>query len=427
MQSNGCRRRVLISAYACQPHEGSEPGVGWNWVQQISRFHDVWVITRANNKHSIEQELQRNPLPNVRWIFYDLPRFILFWKKKVLGVHLYYYLWQMGAFFICRRKHKILEFALAHHITFGTYWLPSFLAFLPIPFIWGPVGGAESSPPQLIRGLGLAGRAYEIVRGSLRWIGENDPLVRATIRNAMFGLAKAAETHKRLVALGAKRVECFGESAMSAEEQYAFANLGRSTANPVRFLSIGRLIHWKGFHLSLEAFASLLKEIDSCEYWIVGDGPEKHRIESAILRLELRNKLRLLGSLPRKEVFSRLAECDVLLHPSLHDSGGWVCLEAMAAGRPVVCLDIGGPATQVTGETGFKISVHSQEQVIRDLKNAMLRLAIDPDLRQTMGTAARERVRAHFSWDAKGDAILRLYSRILQVKAGISDRESVLS
>src|SRR2546430_4418443 len=42
-------------------------------------------------------------------------------------------------------------------------------------------------------------------------------------------------------------------------------------------------------------------------------------------------------------------------HPSLHDSGGWVCLEAMAAGRPVICLDLGGPGYQVTEESGIKI------------------------------------------------------------------------
>ena len=45
----------------------------------------------------------------------------------------------------------------------------------------------------------------------------------------------------------------------------------------------------------------------------------------------------------------------MLIHPSLHDSGGWVCLEAMAAGRPVICLDLGGPGLQVTEKTGIKV------------------------------------------------------------------------
>ena len=52
--------KILISAYACEPDKGSEPGVGWNWAKQISRFHEVWVITRKNNRPSIEKELEEN-------------------------------------------------------------------------------------------------------------------------------------------------------------------------------------------------------------------------------------------------------------------------------------------------------------------------------------------------------------------------------
>jgi len=65
-----------------------------------------------------------------------------------------------------------------------------------------------------------------------------------------------------------------------------------------------------------------------------------------------------------KQTLERLAECDVLAHPSLHDSGGWTCLEAMAAARPVVCLDLGGPGTQVTAATGIKLPAHNPDQVI---------------------------------------------------------------
>ena len=53
--------KVLVSAYACEPGKGSEPGVGWQWVRQIARFHDTWVITRANNREKIEADLLQRP------------------------------------------------------------------------------------------------------------------------------------------------------------------------------------------------------------------------------------------------------------------------------------------------------------------------------------------------------------------------------
>jgi glycosyltransferase involved in cell wall biosynthesis len=117
--------------------------------------------------------------------------------------------------------------------------------------------------------------------------------------------------------------------------------------------------------------------------------------------------------IPRSEVLGKLADCDVLVHPSLHDSGGWACLEAMAAGRPVLCLDLGGPAFQVTEETGIKVPATSPEQVVSDLAAAMTRLAGDSALRVRLGIAARQRVLEHFDWSGKGDWLSGVYRQVL--------------
>ena len=153
--------KVLLSAYACEPGKGSEPGVGWNWVRQIARFAEVWVITRANNRPVIEQALEREPLPNVHWVYFDLPRWARFWKKGQHGVHLYYYLWQIGIYFLAKRLHREVGFDLVHHVTFVNYWMPSFLSLLPPPFVWGPVGGGESAPKAFYRTFSWRGRLYE--------------------------------------------------------------------------------------------------------------------------------------------------------------------------------------------------------------------------------------------------------------------------
>jgi len=179
--------------------------------------------------------------------------------------------------------------------------------------------------------------------------------------------------------------------------------------SPVRFLSLGRLLHWKGFELSLRAFARLAGRCPTSEYWIVGDGPERRRLERLVQSLGLTGKVRFWGKIPRSEVLGKLADCDVLVHPSLHDSGGWVCLEAMAAGRPVVCLDLGGPASQVTEETGFKIPAVSPGVAVRDLAVAMMRLAEDSSLRFRLGQGGRQRVAAHFEWDQKGVFMANIY------------------
>jgi glycosyltransferase involved in cell wall biosynthesis len=116
------------------------------------------------------------------------------------------------------------------------------------------------------------------------------------------------------------------------------------------------------------------------------------------------------GRLPRlADVRGKLAESDVLVHPSLHDNFGNVCLEALAAGKPVLCLDWGGPALQVTPECGIKVFPKTPEQTVAELAAAMERLYREPDLRRRMGESGRRRVHEHFSWDQKGDEMMAAY------------------
>jgi len=404
--------KALLSAYACEPGLGSEPGVGWNWVRQIARFHDVWVLTQNEGQREIESALAVQPIPRARFIYLDLPAWARFWKKGRRGAQLHYYLWQVGAFFVARRLHREVRFDLIHHVTFVRYWTPTFLALLPIPFIWGPVGGGESSPRAFLSTFSLRGRIYERVRDLGRWLGEHDPFVRQTARKAVLGLATTEETAKRMRALGCPTVEVLPAVALAEEEIEELGKLPLRTAPPFRVLSLGRLLHLKGFHLGLEAFAELQRAVPESEYWLTGDGPERKRLERLAHRLGLDGKVRFWGAVTRARALELLAECDLLLHPSFHDSGGYVCVEAMAVGRPVVCLDLGGPALQVTEETGIKVPAISPEQAVRDLAAAIYKLAADPDLRARMGQAGRQRVEQHFNWESKASAMMEIYKAV---------------
>jgi len=406
------RLKVLVSVYACEPDKGSEPGVGWNWVKQIARFHEVWAITGASNRESIEQAVMRMPLLNVHWVYFELPLWARLWKKGQREAHLHYYLWQIGIYFVGKQLHREVGFDLVHHVTFGGYWMPSLLALLPVPFVWGPLGGGESAPKAFYKTFSFRSKAYEWLRRAARWVGERDYFVRLDVRRAEMALAKASETADRLRLLGAKKVQQYSESGIAKEEIVKLNVPHLRNADPFRLMSIGRLLHLKGFHLGLMAFARFQQEFPNSEFWLIGDGPEHRHLKRLVHRYRISEKVRFWGDLPRQEVLRKLAECDVLVHPSLHDSGGWVCLEAMAAGRPVICLDLGGPAMQVTEETGFKVPAISSKQVVDDLREAMRRLAQDPALRAGMGDAGRKRVAEYFDWDKKGEWISDMYQRV---------------
>jgi glycosyltransferase involved in cell wall biosynthesis len=86
----------------------------------------------------------------------------------------------------------------------------------------------------------------------------------------------------------------------------------------------------------------------------------------------------------------------------------------MSMSRPVICLDLGGPAVQVTEETGIKVPADTPEQVVSDLASAMQALASDAELRKRMGDAGRRRVEEHFLWEEKAKAFCQIYESVLE-------------
>jgi glycosyltransferase involved in cell wall biosynthesis len=405
--------RVLVSAYACEPGKGSEPAVGWMWVQQIARFHEVWVITRANNREPVESALAKEPLPNVHWVYFDLPHWTRFWKRKQRGAHFYYYLWQVAIYFVARKLHRETCFDVVHHVTLGQHWVPSFLALLPVPFVWGPVGGGESAPRAFWWDFSTRGKLYEALRDLGRSSALVNPVIHAGASRSRIAIATTEQTALRLRKLGAKRVEVHPQFGMTRSEMQFFGRFPVRQSTSFRLISMGRLLHWKGFHLSLRAFAKFQASYPDSEYWIVSSGPEADHLKDAANQLGIERRVVFWGGFRTlQEVYTKLAQCDVLVHPALHEAFGNVCLEAMAASRPVICLDLGGPALQVTPETGIKVPAMSPEQVVHDLAAAFSLLASDPGLRVRLGKAGRQRVEEHFNWDKKGEWMNRVYSFI---------------
>ena len=403
--------KVLISAYSCEPGRGSERGVGWNVACEVSKRHQVWVLTRPDeSKAAIEAKLAANPNPNLHFVYFTLP----FWQDSMRfgqsgAMQIHYYLWQIQAYFVARRLHQEIGFDISHHVTFVKYSAPSLLSLLPIPFVWGSVGGGESAPPRFWKDFSLKARGYEIARDISRNIGQRDPLVKLTARRSSVVRSTTDDTAKRLYKMGASHVDIVPEVGLLSEEIAALNQYPLPLSQPVRFISMGRLLHWKGFHLGVQAFVKA--GLPDAEYWIVGDGPESIPLKQLAEASNAADKIKFWGRLSREETLEKLGESHVLVHPSLHDSGGWVCVEAMAAGRPIICLNLGGPAVQVTDDVGFKVSACTPQQAVQDIAKSMTILANNPELRARLGQAGRRRVDENFDWNVVGERLSSLYEK----------------
>ncbi len=403
--------RILISAFACAPGRGSEPNVGWNMVQQAARENEVWILTHQANRAYIETT--EEPAPgNIRFIYIDFPLIVrsLGWRRW--SHHVCYFLWQITAYRLARYFHHERSFDIVHHATYATSWMPTLMGSLGCQFIWS-AGNVEITPTVFFPYMSWQSRADETARNALmQTLGQ---VTRQKVGRQAYVILSASQPARWPRGLPVRHFPLGGLDRLDFERLVV---LPRHSGPVLRIASIGRLHGLKGFSLGLHAFACFHRRHPHSEYWIIGDGPERQYLEHLAVRLGCRDAVRFWGSLPRQEVLARLADIDVLVHPSLHESFGYVVIEAMAAGTPVICLDTGGPACLVTKETGFCIPVSAPEVVIDQIAQALDHLATDTRTRQQMGEAARVWVREHWTWDAVGNRLRTVYQE------AVSSREA---
>jgi glycosyltransferase involved in cell wall biosynthesis len=141
---------------------------------------------------------------------------------------------------------------------------------------------------------------------------------------------------------------------------------------------------------------------------VCGDGPQRQELESRALAAQDPSAVKFLGA--RQDVAQILSECDVFCHAAPFEPFGIVCVEAMAAGLPVVVPDGGGIHEAVSdGVTGFIYRALD----VADLAEKMARLAHDADLRQRMGERGRQLAVSRFDMRAYMNRLLAMYRALL--------------
>jgi glycosyltransferase involved in cell wall biosynthesis len=330
--------RFLVFAYACEPDKGSEPGAGWIWSRMIARIGETWVITRENNRPSIEEALPSIPeRENLRFIYVDLPERARFWKRRNRGARLYYLLWQAAALSRAREMHRDVPFDAVWHLTWANAWIGSMAPLLPVPFVYGPVAGGVSMPWRLAPALGIRGFIYEVARAIARTGARYvNPLARLSWRRARLILVQNPETREWLPRRHREKVVIFPNVVLDHEPQVGDRSPPRP---PFTALFAGRLLPLKGLALALR----VMRSMPDWRLVICGHGPDEPRLRRLAKRLGVEDRVEFRGLVTREEVYSRMRRSDVFLFPSLHDEGGFVVAEAIAEGLPVVCLAWGGP------------------------------------------------------------------------------------
>src|SRR5207249_3862701 len=185
---------------------------------------------------------------------------------------------------------------------------------------------------------------------------------------------------------------------------------------PVRLLAVGRLIEKKGFAYLIEACRMLRSSGFSFACQIVGEGPERSRLEELIRAYQLSDNVRLRGSLPQPELVGTLSQSSLFVFPAIRDSSGdtdnlpTVLIEAMASCLPVVATEVAGiPEIVQHNENGFLVP----EKDAAQLADAIQRLAGSKALLDQFGRASRRIAKEKFAIPNTVGHLKRLFAQYL--------------
>jgi glycosyltransferase involved in cell wall biosynthesis len=407
--------RVLMSAYACSPLEGSEPGYGWSWPSAMAeRGVEVCMITRPENSEAVEAELARQARPRLTFEYVPQSEWPLRFGRAV-GSPIQYLLWQRA---VARRAEELdrsQKFDLMHHVSYGSLLGGSQLWRCGRPIVFGPSGGGQTAPPALKRYFGRYWR-NEALRGfAVRHLWRLFGPARSNARRSAVVLATNDETSALACRLGARIVEPMLDTGLP-DDYFPESPPTRPAGDRLELLWVGRVLPRKALELCIEAVERAAADV-SVHLTVVGDQYDALPVITPERRQRAAWFTDFRGTVSWAAVSDAYREADAFIFASLRESCGVQLLEAMAWGLPVITLDHQGAALLVPDGAGVKVRVSSADETLTGLADAIVHMArLSTDERAAMGAVGFTAARAQ-AWSQRAAAMEQVYKRVTGQRA----------
>ncbi len=420
------RPRVLIIAEAANPSLTSAALVGWACARAVAAETEAHIVTEWRNRDDFLRAglvegkdftaINNRRLQHLSWSMTNKlsGKGSFSWSLYAMLSNLAYPWFERKLWKAFGPRLRAGEFDVVHRILPLSPTTPSWIApklkKIGVPFVLGPLNGGVPWP----KGFQEIRRNERDAAGMLRRLYTLTPGLRASRECASAILAASRTTFKEMPASVQNRCVFIPENAidparfpLSAREMPA-----PQADEPLRLSFVGRLVALKGVDMLLEAAAPLLRT-GAATLDIIGDGPERARLQAMIERERLTTSVRMEGWIEHASLGPRLRQSDLFVFPSIREFGGGALLEAMALGVPPVVLDHGGPPELVPPGTGFVLPMTNRGDIVTRLRGLITTLAADRQTLAETGMRAQQHVRRFYTWEAKAKQIVEVYQWIL--------------
>jgi glycosyltransferase involved in cell wall biosynthesis len=408
------RLRILVLAPDADPEGTCGPLLSFSQSEALARLHDVTLVIRSSREKSVRR--RQGPLHSIEII--RLPRLegIYAWSirwlfrnqftSRALTAFGYPFAvafeWQ--AWRQIRARIRSGEYDVVLRLLPVPAVLPSPFAFFlrngPVPFVIGPVSGGLPWPA----GFSQADRAKEWISG-LRNLYRFLPFARSTYRNAAAIIAGASQTYAEFALYREKLFFLLENGVSRSLCSDGLRTLERN--GKLNLIFVGGPVPVKACDLALRAAAPLLRN-DLAKFTVVGDGPERDRLERLTRSIGIDKAVSFCGWVSHDEAQQKLRQADVLVFPSVRDNSPAVVFEALAAGAVPVVVDFGGPGDTVRSEVGCKVPITNESDVVSRMEKILASLAQDRDLLNRLQQQGMSYARERLTWDAKAQTLTEI-------------------
>ena len=181
----------------------------------------------------------------------------------------------------------------------------------------------------------------------------------------------------------------------------------RKDSDKVKFVSVGSLVHMKGYDLIISALQKCIS-LGKCQISIIGGGPEEANLRELIAQCQLQDRVFLAGKKTPEEVSELMAESDCFILASRRETFGIVYIEAMAKGKPVIATICGGPESFVNESNGLLIPAEDIEATAKAIDYMV------ENLDKYNNTAIRQYCHDNFSEEAISQKIIAVYYEAIE-------------
>ncbi len=398
---------ILINAYACSPTKGSEPGMSWNWIVQLSKHYHLHVITEGEWKNELEEAIKKLPQGyNIKFHYNPVSDEIrkMCWNQGTWKFYYYYREWQKKTLKIAQNIIANNKIDIIHQLNMVGYREPGLLwKIKAIPKVWGPIGGFGEIPSNYLSLYTKSSATKQVLKQIINKHQPYLPYILNPIKKMDALVAcnlNASTSLSRIVKKGVPIISEVGATQNLFNPQKTFFE------TPLQVAWIGKNDERKALPIAIEVFKQLRDK--NIQLQVFGISKEEINPNS-----KLPENINFHGWLSHNEVQDKIQQCHLLLFTSLFEATGTAVLEALSMALPVLCHNTCGQGNIVTNKCGIKVDMHSIKYSIKKFTEHIELLNNDRNRLKQLSEGAIDR--AHeISWEKNCDKMIHIYESVLK-------------